>query len=87
MRTEQELKELVEKLSKLTGFIAEYGEHNEFEEKNVGFACDVDDTIAWVLGEITTERFTSDAYVNIEVLQLIATNIELRTGHKLEDFK
>ncbi len=87
MRTIQELKEFTEKLSKLTGFIAEHGKKDEFEERYFGYACNVQDTIAWVLMEIETDRFLSDAYLNIEVLKLIAENIELRTAKKLDDFE
>lgn len=87
MRTEQELKELEQKLSKLTGFIAGHGNDREFKNKDFDFACNVSDTISWVLGETTTENFTSEAFINLDKLQKIAYRIEIRTGKMLDDFE
>ena len=84
MRSEQELKEVQAKLSKLTNFISEFGKKNEFENKNFGYALSVQDTIYWVLGKITTEKFTGDGYLDVALLRLITQHIEVRTGQKLE---
>lgn len=87
MRSERELKEVEAKLNKLTGFIAEFGQNDEVATRSLGFAYDVNNTIKWVLGEITTEQFTSDAYLDVAMLRAIVANIELRTGQILEDYK
>lgn len=87
MRSEQEIKELAAELSKLTGFIAESGDRNELDKKDWAFSCNVGDALSWVVEEITTEHFTSDAYLNLEVLRQIAFKIEVQSGKKLEDYK
>jgi len=87
MRTIQELKAVEQELSKLTGFIAGLGNKKEFNNKDFDFACNVQDTIMWVLMEIETEHFRSDAYLDVAKLRKIAKNIELRTGKKLDDYE
>lgn len=84
MKNQQEVRELMEKLSKLTGFIAEFGTLKELYNKDVQFSCNASDALSWVLGEITSEVFVSDAYVNFTHLREIALMIERRTGKKLE---
>ena len=84
MRNQQEIRELMEKLEKLTGFIGEFGTLKELYNKNVQFSCNASDAFSWVLDEITSERFISDAYVNFTHLREIALMIERRTGKKLE---
>lgn len=83
MRSQQEIRELMEKLEKLTGFIGEFGSLKELYNKDVQFACNASDVLSWVLGEITSERFISDAYVNFAHLEEIALMVERRTGKKL----
>ena len=65
MRTIEELKAVESELSKLTGFRNEYGYNKEVNNKDFDFACNVTDTISWVLMEIETEHFKSDSYINI----------------------
>lgn len=84
MRSEQELKEVGAKLAKLTEFISEFGKRDEYETKSFDYACNVQDTILWVLEEITTEQFTSDGFLDVAVLSSNATNIEIRTGQVCE---
>lgn len=83
MRNQQEIRELMEKLSNLTGFIGEFGTLKELYNLDVQFSCNASDVFSWVLGEITSERFISDAYVNFTHLEEIALMIERRTGKKL----
>ncbi len=45
---------------------------------------DIIDTLMWVLEEITTEHFESDAYLDLFKFRAIAENIEHRTGKKPE---
>lgn len=87
MRTESELTELSETLSRLTGFIAGNGNDREFKNKDFDFACNVTDTISWVLMETTTEIFISDAFINLDKLQKVAYRIEIRTGKSLDDYE
>ncbi|MBA7495858.1 hypothetical protein ES702_06454 [subsurface metagenome] len=83
MRSEAEIKRLGMELSHLTGFIGELGDNKEFKNKSFDFACNVHDAISWVLGEITTEHFVGDGYIDIAKLKTIASNIEARTGQSL----
>ena len=74
MRTIQELKEFTEKLSKLTGFIAEHGKKDEFEERYFGYACNVQDTIAWVLMEIET------TYRHLSYIKIISIAVRIEAN-------
>lgn len=87
IRNEKEIKELKEELSKLTGFIADFGTDKEFQSSEMPFANDVVDALSWVLNEISTENFRSKAYLNIAALKEVAKGIERRTGKKLEDYE
>ena len=84
MRSEEEVRKLKEELERITSFISEFGTDEEFE--GIEFACDVIDALSWVLGEITTEQFLSDSYLNMEKLKRIIREIEKRTGKKLEEW-
>jgi hypothetical protein len=83
MRTEQETRQLKEELEKLTGFIGEHGSPEQVASKDFQVACNTCDALAWVLGEIQTDHFKSDAHLNLEVLKNTATYIETTTGEKL----
>lgn len=87
MRSEQEIKELVEELSRLTGFIGEFGTEEELQSSDFRFSCNVSDALFWVLGEISTEGFRSDAYLNLADLKRVARGIEARTGKRLEEYE
>ncbi len=80
MRTKNEIQQLKQELEILTGFITDYGIKEEI--KNSNYACDIIDALWWVLEEITTEHFESDAYLDLFKLRAIAENIEHRTGKK-----
>jgi len=86
MKSSQEIKELEEELSKLTGFIADFGTKEEINNEIVRVSCNVCDALLWVLGEIDNERFRSDAYLDLETLKRIVQNIAERTGQRLEDY-
>jgi hypothetical protein len=87
IRNEKELRELKEELSKLTGFIADFGTDKEFQSSEMTFANDVVDALSWVLNEISTENFRSEAYLSITALKEVANGIERRTGKKLENYE
>ena len=87
MKSEQEIRELVEELSKLTGFIGEFGTEEELQSDDFKYCCNVSDALGWVLGKISTEGVRSDAYLNLADLKEIARGIEARTGKKPEEYK
>jgi hypothetical protein len=87
MRSEQEIKELAEELSRLTGFIGEFGTKGEFQTDDFKFCCNVLDALYWVSGEILTENFRSFAYLNLAELKEVARGIETRTGKKLQEYE
>lgn len=87
MRSEEELRKLKDELERLSAFIGEFGTDKEFEHEDVKYSADVSDALDWVLGEITTERFRSDDFLNIDGLKGLAKRIEERTGKKLKDYR
>lgn len=87
MRREQESKELADELAKLTGFIADFGTDDELHSKHVQYACNITDALYWVLGEPSTERFRSSAHLDINLLEVLAKMIEIRTGEKLVNYR
>jgi hypothetical protein len=87
MRGEREIAELKDKLEKMTGFIADYGSEEEFNNKDVSYACDVIDALDWVLGLISTEHFLSDSYLNLAGLQKLVKEVEKRAGKKLQMYE
>ncbi|MEE9599835.1 MAG: hypothetical protein V3V66_05175 [Anaerolineales bacterium] len=87
MKAEHEIITLKEQLERLTGFIADNGTDKEFENESVKYSNDVCDALYWVLGEITTEDFQSGAYLDIPNLEVIAKNIEERSGKKKADYE
>lgn len=86
MRSEREIKELEEEISRLTGFIGDFGAEKEFENEDVKFSCNVSDALSWVLEEISTKYFRSEAYLNISSIRKIVKNVEKRTGKKFEEY-
>lgn len=74
------IRELKEELEKITGFIGEYGTEEENKDNEFLFACNICDGLSWVLGEISTEGFKSDAYLDLAKLKIMVTEIEQRTG-------
>jgi hypothetical protein len=91
MRTREELQTLRDELGKMTGFIADYATKEEYHEEAFrpifAFACNASDTIDWVLGEIETDWFMSDAYLDRDKLKGMVRTIEKRTGKKLEEYE
>ncbi|MFC1787534.1 hypothetical protein ACFLY8_05865 [Halobacteriota archaeon] len=87
MRSETEIRKFMERLDKLTGFIADFGDDDEFEKDEITYACDASDTLSWLLGEISTEAFEGEDYLRVAIMQQIAEEIEKRTGKKLQDYQ
>ena len=72
------IKELNEELEKIVFFISEHGTKTETKDDDFIYACNVSDALSWVLGEESTERFRSDAYLNLAKLKRMVTEIEQR---------
>ena len=87
MREEREIRELEEELDRLTGFVGEYGPEGILQDKDFVFLCTVVDIFGWVLGEVTTEHFRSDAYLNMDKAKGMVKEIEKRTARRLEDYE
>jgi len=77
-RTTKNIKELKEELEKITEFISDYGTDKETKDNAFLFACNICDGLSWVLGEISTKRFRSDAYLDLAKLKRMITEIEQR---------
>ncbi|MBA7493538.1 hypothetical protein ES702_04097 [subsurface metagenome] len=80
MRTEKEIREFKDELYKIVAFIADNGNEDEFMTKEQRFACDICDTLNWVLGEETTEHFKSIDFLDYDKLLETIKGIEKRTG-------
>lgn len=87
MRHEKEIREFKDGLWKMIGFIADNGNKAEWSSKEQGFACDVDDTLDWILEDTSTERFKSIDYLNYDKLLEIIKGIEKRTGLSWKDYE
>ncbi|MBA7626696.1 hypothetical protein ES703_34151 [subsurface metagenome] len=87
MQSEQDIKQLKEELAKLTGFIYEHGSPEQVGSRQLQFSCDVCDALAWVLEEISTDDFKSNAHVDLNSLKSIAAYIEETTSKKLTDYE
>ena len=73
MRTEKEIEELRNELSRMIDHIVDFGSSEESENEDVDFANDVLDVIDWVLGKIKTDDFKLDGINN---LVICLTNIK-----------
>ncbi len=84
MQNETEIQELKQELETLTSFISANGTD---EERNIiNYACNTTDALLWILEEITTEHFKSDAYLDLFKIRAIAENIEYRTGENMQNY-
>ena len=86
MLDENEIRNFRNHLEKLTGFITDYGSDEEFNDNTLEYANNLCDALSWALGEITTEDFQSDAYLNLPRLEAIAKNVEERSGKNLLEY-
>ncbi|NQT72279.1 MAG: hypothetical protein HQ553_05850 [Chloroflexi bacterium] len=86
MRTEKEIEELRNELSRMIDYVADFGSEKDIENEDVDFAHDVLDVIDWVLGEIETEDFKVEPYLNMAGLEEIVSSIGDKTeGGREED--
>jgi len=69
MKSEKEIKDVQNLLSKLTGFIADHGSDEEQRHRDFEYACNIDDVLSWILMDvITTESFLND-YIEVSSLE------------------
>ncbi len=85
MRTEQEIEELKNELSRMVDYIVDFGSEKDMENEDVDFSHDVLDVIDWVLGEIETDDFKVEPYLNIARLEEIVSSIENKTAEVREE--
>ncbi len=85
MRTEKEIEELRDELSRMIDYVADFGSEKDIENEDVDFAHDVLDVIDWVLGEIETEDFKVEPYLNMARLKEIVSSIEDKTEEVKEE--
>jgi len=85
MRTEKEIEELRDELSRMIDYVADFGSEKDIENEDVDFAHDVLDVIDWVLGEIETEDFKVEPYLNMAKLKEMVSSIEDKTEEVKEE--
>ncbi len=65
MRTEEEIKILLNELENAVDVDSD--EYYKVEDdKDFKYLCNVMDAFGWVLGEISSEDFKSDSYINLD---------------------
>ena len=87
MRSEEEVRRLRDELLQLTGYVSDYGTRESHIAESMVFSNDATDVLTWVLEEVSTERFQSDAYLNLPQMRRFAAEIKARTGKRLEDYE
>ncbi len=53
-------------LKSVVEVMMEYGPEEDIDSHSFAFLCNVVDTLNWVLGEITTERFISPDFLDLD---------------------
>jgi len=77
----EEMHQLKLRLEEITSTLSEFGTDEDFQSPEFIFACDVISALSWVLGEVTTGRFCSDAYLDIEALERRVKKL----GHRMPE--
>ncbi|MFC2027579.1 hypothetical protein ACFLU3_02710, partial [Chloroflexota bacterium] len=70
---------------RMVDYIVDFGSEKDMENEDVDFAHDVLDVIDWVLGEIETDDFKVEPYLNIAKLEEIVSSIENKTAEVREE--
>jgi len=86
MVSEEELRGLHDELFDLVGFFYDHGNSEEQNDKMVSYACDIMDTIRWVVGDESTGHFLSGDFLDMAHLKSLVRRIEKRTQKKLSDY-
>ena len=69
MRSEEEIRGIIKRINEAVDTDNDEEYVRVCNDKDFAYICNVEDTLFWVLGEIETERFLSDAYMNLENLR------------------
>ncbi len=69
MRSEEEIRGIIKRINEAVDTDNDEEYDRVCNDKDFAYICNVEDTLFWVLGEIETERFLSDAYMNLENLR------------------
>jgi len=85
LKAEKEIKELEEELSKITGFIADYGIEREVNDKDVSYSCDITDALQWILRKISTgqERIR----IEEEIRDIMGRDIDKMGGDEFKEYE
>ena len=85
IRNEKEIKELEEELSKITGFISDYGVDDEFNDEDVSYPCDITDALQWILRKISTgqERIR----IEEEMRDIMGRDIDEMDDDEFKEYK
>jgi hypothetical protein len=85
--TEQEIRDLDNRLTKLTAFVSDFGPKANFAPdalKGYGELCGMSDGLSWVLGELAIDEIYNGAISDLtEWIKII----EQRTGQKLDNYE
>ena len=66
MRSTVEIEKLRDLLGGIVDTLTEYGTEEEVGSFAFAYLCNVVDALNWVLGEITTENFLSNSYLDVD---------------------
>lgn len=87
MKSEKEIRETLEKVDRITGFIGDCGTGEELNHERVAYGCAVSDFVSWIFDDrFSSDDFLSEDYVDMPLLEKMAKDIEARTGKKLKDY-
>jgi hypothetical protein len=86
MKKEKEIKDFISHISRITSFIADYGNAEENNHRDFDYLCNFIDVLNWVLSDMPADDLLNDYLTltksgKIEILEIIQ-NIEKRTGKK-----
>ena len=65
MRSMEEITRLRDKLEEIVNIISEYGADAEVNSEQFRYLCNVVDALNWVLEKLSTDRFLSSDYLDI----------------------
>ena len=80
MKSEKEIKEVLNELEQITGFISEYASQEEIEldkTKSWNYACNVSDALRFVVEDYDTVESFLESYVELPNLKKIADALEV----------
>lgn len=76
MRSEEEIIEMMKRINRTVDVDNDEEYDRVVDDRDFSYICDVEDTLHWVLGEIETEHFLLENYMNLEKLRKKAKGIK-----------